>query len=72
MQTWKLTTLVWVAALGAAKAAELPNRKGAAPPAKASACTVDGAPGFLAPGTQTCVRVTGAVRFEAIKSGAAK
>ena len=52
---------VAVAAATGASCAELPSRN--APPlaAKGQTCSVDGAPGVLLPGGQTCMRISGAV-----------
>ena len=49
------------AALGVAafaQAAELPNLK-APPPRPARACAIDGMKGFVAAGSETCVRISG-------------
>ena len=50
-----------VSAATGAGAAELPSRN--APPlaAKGQTCSVDGAPGVLLPGGQTCMRISGTV-----------
>jgi hypothetical protein len=50
-----------VSAPTGAGAAELPSRNAPPPAAKAETCSVDGAPGVLLPGGQTCVRIGGAV-----------
>ena len=50
-----------VSASGAG-AAELPSRNPSAPPAaNAKRCSVDGAPGFIAPGTDICIKISGEV-----------
>jgi Porin subfamily len=54
----------WIA-LGA-RAAELPSRKAPAPEAHARTCTIDGAPGFMIAGSDTCLKISGDVRFETI------
>jgi hypothetical protein len=48
-------------AASAASGAELPSRNAPPPAAKAETCSIDGAPGVLLPGGQTCVRISGAV-----------
>jgi hypothetical protein len=49
------------AAVSAASGAELPSRNAPPPAAKAETCSVDGVPGVLLPGGQTCVRIGGSV-----------
>ncbi len=66
----KIFAMVLSAALAApALGAESPNLKGAPKLGKAPACTVDRALGVRLAGAQTCVRIYGAVRFEAARSG---
>jgi len=48
---------------GALAAAELPNAK-AKPPERAKTCNVDGQPGVILPGTDTCVKLSGGIGVE--------
>ena len=56
-----LGSAVAVSAPTGARAAELPSRNAPAPAAKVQTCSVDGAPGVLLAGSQTCMRIGGAV-----------
>ncbi len=60
--TLMLGSMIAASAATGARAAELPTRN-AQPPAaaKAKTCTVDGAPGIVLPGGNTCVRISGSV-----------
>lgn len=49
-----------LAAATGAGAAELPSRD-ARPPTTAKTCDIDGAPGVVLPGGETCVRISGSV-----------
>ena len=54
-----------VVATAGAQAAELPNGKAAVPAAgRARACNVNGQPGFILPGSDTCVKISGSVEVE--------
>jgi hypothetical protein len=52
-----------LAAGGGAGAAELPSRDANSPTSadKAKTCTIDGAPGVVMPGSDVCMRISGAV-----------
>jgi hypothetical protein len=57
-------------ALGAC-GAELPSRKAATPEAGAKPCAIGGSPGFVIPGSDACLKISGGVRFEAITASKA-
>jgi hypothetical protein len=54
-----------------ARSAELPSRKAPAPEAGAKTCTIGGAPGFVILGSDTCLKISGGVKFEAITASKA-
>ena len=58
-----IATAALLAAGGGAGAAELPSRDAqpSASAVKAKTCTIDGAPGMVMPGSDVCVRISGAV-----------
>ena len=65
MKRLLLPTAAALFALGASEAAELPTLKhahDAAAPQKS--CVIDGMKGFLIPGAETCVRISGYVSGE--------
>jgi hypothetical protein len=56
-----------VAMAGAPQAAELPaGRKAAPAAAHAKACNINAESGFIVPGSDTCVKISGSVAVEAI------
>jgi hypothetical protein len=58
-----LLAIAAAAALGAASAAELPTLKHPRT-APQKSCTIDGMTGYLIPGTETCVKISGYVSGE--------
>ena len=53
-----------IAALGPVEAAELPALKHPRDAAPQKSCTIDGMKGFLIPGSETCVKISGYVSGE--------
>jgi hypothetical protein len=58
-----LRAMAGIVALGGASAAELPTLRHARD-APQKSCTIDGMKGFVIPGTETCVRISGYVSGE--------
>jgi porin-like protein len=58
MRSVLLGLIVVIAGIAAASAAELPNMK-AKQPERYKTCTIDGATGFLIPGSGACVKLGG-------------
>ena len=56
-----------IVAMTGAQAAELPaGRKAAPAAAHAKACNINGESGFILPGSDTCVKISGSVAVEVI------
>jgi Porin subfamily len=58
--------VVCVVVFGRANAAELPNQKAGPPPDHAKVCNINGMAGFVLPGSDTCMRISGDVKMETI------
>jgi hypothetical protein len=65
MKSLLLAMTAAVVAFGGAKAAELPSLKHARDGAPKKSCTIDGMKGFLIPGAETCVKISGYVEVGA-------
>jgi len=65
IRTTLLCSAAVLAALGGARAAELPTKNKAANPAPhAKACSINGEAGFIVPGSDACVKISGYVEIE--------
>ncbi|MBV1704056.1 MAG: porin [Hyphomicrobiales bacterium] len=64
-KAWALGSAALLAAVGTASASDLLPTKKAAPAQYVKICSIDGMTGFTLPGSDTCLKIAGMVRFEA-------
>jgi hypothetical protein len=55
-----------IVVFGRANAAELPNQKVGPTPDHAKVCNINGMAGFILPGSDTCMRISGDMKMETI------
>ena len=74
MTAWSILCGAAATFIGAAgtHAVELPVNKAASATQHARLCTINGAPGYIVPGSDTCLKISGDVRFETIIVGGSK